>query len=87
MSLGIEVNEVVSVLLADGWHEVHDSSFYLDSYEYIESHPDDDPARKMVYLNGGQEPLVPATGFTFREAGGTWMFGPLTSIVAVRAKS
>jgi hypothetical protein len=35
MSLGIKVNKVTAVLLADGWHEVADESFKLGSYEFL----------------------------------------------------
>ena len=32
MSLTIEVDDITHVLLADGWHTVHDASFGIDSY-------------------------------------------------------
>ena len=34
MSLAIDVDTIQAVLLADGWHTVHDASFTLDAYEY-----------------------------------------------------
>ena len=37
MSLAIDVDRVIQVLLADGWHEVLDDSFDLDAYEFIHS--------------------------------------------------
>ena len=35
MSLTIEVDDITHVLLADGWHTVHDASFGIDSYEFM----------------------------------------------------
>jgi hypothetical protein len=35
MSLAIEVDDITHVLLADGWHTVHDASFGIDSYEFM----------------------------------------------------
>ena len=35
MSLAIREQEVVAVLLADGWHDVKPRSFFIDAYEYI----------------------------------------------------
>jgi hypothetical protein len=35
MSLAIEVDDVVAVLLRDGWHAVADDSFEIDSYEFL----------------------------------------------------
>ncbi|OBK75442.1 hypothetical protein [Mycobacterium sp. 1164985.4] len=85
MSLAIDVNSVTAVLLPDGWHKVADRSFDLDSYEFVEFHPD--PHRNPYPpLSGGQETLIPACGFRFIEDDdeGTPIEGPLTSVVAVR---
>ena len=83
MSLYINPGKVTAVLLADGWHDVADDSFDLDAYEYVEPHPD--PGRDgLILLGGGQCAGVPSTGFVFAEVGGGYLFGPLTSIVAVR---
>jgi hypothetical protein len=35
MSLAIDIDQVTGVLLADGWHDVVDVSFEIDSYEYL----------------------------------------------------
>jgi hypothetical protein len=35
MSLAIEVDDITHVLVADGWHTIHDASFGIDSYEFI----------------------------------------------------
>lgn len=86
MSLAINVDNVVSVLLADGWHAVANASFNLDSYEYIwwsphANHTRDDPD----VLHGGGQSGVCATGFSFEEndAPGHRCSGPLTAILAV----
>jgi hypothetical protein len=36
MSLFIDVDTVVAVLLPDGWHEVLNDSFVIDSYEFAQ---------------------------------------------------
>jgi hypothetical protein len=35
MSLAIDVDIIEKVLLSDGWHEVADASFQVDTYEYV----------------------------------------------------
>lgn len=77
MSIAIQVDNVTAVLLADGWHDVADDTFDLDSYEYL--HGDH-------LLHGGGNSGVCATGFTFRETGGQLLSGPLTAVLAVRHK-
>jgi len=37
MTLGIQVNEIKHVLLADRWHEVESQSFALDAYEFMDA--------------------------------------------------
>lgn len=78
MSLAIDVDRVASVLIADSWYAVADSSFTLDSYEYLWD--------GAAVLGGGQDPLLPAIGFEFTESSGYVMAGPLTAILAVRYK-
>lgn len=79
MSLWIDVDNVVSVLLADGWHEVEEESFTMDSYEFH---------WRGDCMHGGGGSGICATGFSFVEqiAGGTMVFtqGPLTAILAIR---
>ena len=87
MSLAIDVDAVTAVLLADGWHPVHEQSFDVDSYEFVGPHPDQD--HNFVLLAGGQENLIPARGFSFYEAREDLgqivaIYGPLTAILAVR---
>lgn len=85
MSLAINPDQVRGVLLADGWHTVAEyqeeepiSTFALDAYEYVTPHPvaDRDPL-----IQQGDETL----GFAFQDAdGGQWVYGPLSSVIAVR---
>jgi hypothetical protein len=93
MSLAIDPGMVKAVLLADGWHEVDDLDFELDSYEFVEPHPD--PNRNGLVLHGGGNSGVCATGFRFQEVvydpgeDGEVRYlckiaGPLTAILAVR---
>ncbi len=82
MSLAIDVDDVTAVLLADGWHQVADASFTLDSYEYLwaAGGPQDDP----MILHGGGRNGICAIGFDFEEKGSGRIAGPLSSILAVR---
>lgn len=76
MSLAIDVDDVTAVLLADGWHDVADDSFDLDSYEYL--HLGD------LLLGGGSVDGVPSTGFRFVGTDGANMAGPITAVLAVK---
>jgi hypothetical protein len=83
MSLAIDVDSISVVLLADGWHDVKDKSFTLDSYEYLwypsaEAHE----RGEFEIMHGGGQSGVCATGFSFKEQG--IISGPLTAILAVR---
>jgi hypothetical protein len=87
LSLAIDIDKVVAVLLTDGWHNVEGASFVLDSYEYV-WHDDDDPAH-LELVHGGGNSDVCATGFRFLERVDDvverfWTSGPLTAILAVR---
>jgi hypothetical protein len=79
MSLGIDVDAVSRVLLADGWHDVAEKSFSLDSYEYLWSgfaglevkdlhtRPNEyGGTRDPMIVHGGGGSGVCATGFTFK---------------------
>jgi hypothetical protein len=88
MSLAIDVDTVTAVLLADGWHDVADESFELDSYEFLWSgrrgvkveEVEHDP----ILLHGGGHSGICAAGFSFKTADGKTMCGPLSSVLAVR---
>ena len=77
MSLSIDVDKVIGVLLADGWHEVGGDSFTLDAYEYLSGDQ---------LVHGGGQSGVCVTGFEFTDIGGYVIAGPLTAIHAVRRR-
>ena len=87
MSLGIDVEKVAQVLLADGWHKVAPvgdgrSSFGMGAYEFQEPpKPEQNP---VMHLKGGQEELIPSTGAHWNEDDGSRVFCPVTSILAVK---
>jgi hypothetical protein len=89
MSLRIDTDRVVAVLLPDGWHEIEDESFDLDAYEFVEffeeAQPGTSPQQRTANLvhGGGDATGVTETGYTFRE-GGFRVSGPLTAVLAVR---
>ena len=86
MSVAIDVDKVISVLLGDGWHSVADDSFLIDSYEYLEG-----GLPEGLLVHGGGQSGICASGFSFYEeldqdAGGAFqgdlvrVSGPLTAI-------
>ena len=95
MSLTIDVDNITHVLLADGWHEVHDASFGTDTYEFMRRKGTSD----SPMLGGDQEKHIPAAGhrgstsrehiaaagFSFTE-GDHVLCGPLTSVLAVKTQ-
>ncbi len=79
VSLDIDVDAVVEVLLADGWHVVHDKTFELDAFEFTHE------GRRV---HGGGDSGVCATGFSFIiDEAGSRLSGPLTSVLAVRRRA
>jgi hypothetical protein len=81
MSLAINPERVIRILLADGWHDCADASFDLDAYEFIEQY---DKGKTRTIFGGGQDKQVPSTGFVFTDTeSGNQLFGPITSIIAV----
>jgi hypothetical protein len=76
MSLGIQVDKVLAVLLADGWHDVRDNSFKIDAYEFQEG--------KDVRFGGGTVSAVTGTGARWKEADNKHVYCPFTSILAVK---
>jgi hypothetical protein len=58
MSLAIEVDDITHVLLADGWHTVHDASFGIDSYEFMRH----EGMADSPILGGGQDKHIAAAG-------------------------
>jgi hypothetical protein len=97
MSLGIDMDAVTAVLLADGWHEVTDASFMLDLYEFLLWPEGKERPPRTVHRGGASG--ICMTGFQFAEqiaitgAGPSdlpskrvvrMISGPLTAILAVR---
>ncbi len=80
MSLAIELDYVKGVLLADGWHEVEEQSFYLDTFEFVWG-VDAQGKPNVVHAAGAGG--VSAGGFSFIDERGDRLFGPITSIIAV----
>jgi hypothetical protein len=79
MSLAINPDEVVAVLLSDGWHLVKDSSFALDGYEYVDA--------EDSILNSSKSDRTGVTGFRFTEQidiGDSTIAGPISAVYAVR---
>jgi hypothetical protein len=73
MSLALREQDVVAVLLADGWHEVEPGSFFIDAYEYI--HDDGSLSAGGIGVGFHAEDLKLGESA-----------GPLSSIVAVRIR-
>jgi len=89
MSLDIDPQRVMRVLLADGWHEVSPGTFDLDSYEYCKPRPEGVKEEYSDILHGGGASGICATGFVFEDGDGNQIegskvAGPLSSILAVR---
>jgi len=89
VTLYIDVKQVRSMLLADGWHIVAAGTFEIGGYEYRSSSRPIGEVRPTdhVMLRGGDEPLMPTKAFRFKEeADGRQrsMYGPVSSILAVR---
>ena len=81
MSLALDVDDVVQVLLTDGkWYPVANNSFELDAYEYVwrvdrHTRPD----------HVWQDEKLTTIGFCFYAGiGDEWISGPLSAIQAVR---
>jgi hypothetical protein len=85
VSITIAVDHVTHVLLADGWHEVADTSFTVEPYEYATGSTNVSADTSVPTDRGGPNGSLPAAGFQFTEARtAAWMCGPLVSVLAVR---
>ncbi|PZS22128.1 MAG: hypothetical protein DLM60_05005 [Pseudonocardiales bacterium] len=85
--MAIDVDEVTAVLLADGWYDVANESFNVDSFEFVWHHPGpqlDQFEREFEVLHSRGTNGVCATGFEFTTTEGTAIAGPLTAILAVK---
>jgi hypothetical protein len=76
MSFAIEVNDVVEVLLQDGWHPVVAETFEIDAYEFRHG--------EVVRVGGGSIEGVSSTGATWKEPSGVWVACPFPQIRAVK---
>ena len=65
MSLKIDEQKVTAVLLADGWHEVVESTFVIDAYEFVDASQVDNKGLPATTFFGGQSPLICTAGFEF----------------------
>ena len=86
MSLAIHTNDVVAVLLVDGWHVVWGHSFDLDNFEYYL----DPDTREYVDTLKRPFNIIRPEGVT---AGAVWMETaeqeiccPIQSILAVKLR-
>ena len=79
MSLYVEIDDVKFVLLADGWHEVVDRSFEMDSYEFHHE--------KELRLGGGSDPRMSSVGARWTEKDGASLVCPATSILAIKVRT
>jgi hypothetical protein len=84
MSLAIEVNCVIEVLLKDGWHEVADRSFTIDAYEFVHRDPGARLSDGDLLVGGGTVDGVSSTGAAWKEPGGYWVACPFPAIVSVK---
>jgi hypothetical protein len=87
MSLMIDVDKVEAVLLADGWHEIADRSFRLDSYEFVWGNQYQRDNDEFTTMHGGGQSGICATGFAFHNPNQQTIAGPLTAILAVRSST
>ncbi len=82
MSLNIDVDQIVGVLLADGWHEVSD--FYIDAVEFVVRVPRGN--WRDIESEWGD-----GAGFSCTERihglPPTSLSGPMSSILAVREET
>ena len=82
MSLSIDIDEVGSILLADGWHDVASnedgvSTFDIDAYEYLQKWANYGKDKFECLHSGG-------AGFGFTDIDGNYVFGPVNSILAIK---
>lgn len=80
MSLAINVDDVVAVLLTDGWYEVYGRSFDIDTYEYTAGEG------RLISFDPESGVGVTYLGFVFTNSDGDRVAGPMTAIQAVRVR-
>jgi hypothetical protein len=86
MSLAINPDGVLAVLISNEWIHVKPGTFDMDSYEYVVPSEASERDEDFV-LHGGGNSGICATGFRFICSDGIFsgrtICGPLTSIKAV----
>ena len=85
MSLAIEVDEIIAVLLSDGeWHAIKEATFTIDTYEYLGGK--DSQGNPAVLLGSATEPPLPATGAGWYGVDGYRYACPLNAVLAVKMR-
>ena len=79
MSIAIDLDRVSGVLLADGWHDVGDSSFIIDAFEFLR--------QGKVTFGRRRLPSAMSMGAGWIEPSGTTIYCPVSAILAVKTKS
>lgn len=74
MSTSIDVTKLRSILLADGWHRVANTSFVVGTYAYLQG------GVETAGGEGGAKTL----GFSFTDDAGYVLLGPLSAILATQ---
>ncbi|MEU1509947.1 MULTISPECIES: hypothetical protein [unclassified Kitasatospora] len=75
MGLHVNANEVVAVLLSDGWHGVKPGTFAVGPFAFGSS------------MEGGSIDIAGQPGFRFTTQDGPVITGPLSSVLAVQSES
>jgi hypothetical protein len=86
-AFGIEVSRVKAVMMADGWHQVEESSFDVADYAYVgttSARYCGGNGKGEIRFDGRTSAVVCTYAGTWREAGAITMFCPITAIQAVR---
>lgn len=84
MSLLIDIDRVTGVLLADGWHDVDEESFEVDSYEMVQGRRQESVERDRIVLGGGECEGISSHGATWHGKDRHQMYCPLPNIIALR---
>jgi hypothetical protein len=79
VSLAIEIDDVVAIMIGGVWLEIECGSFDIDSYEFV--HDDN------LLLGGGQSGICPAGYVAALKNAQQKICGPLTALQAVRTKT
>ncbi|GHH67804.1 hypothetical protein GCM10018781_23640 [Kitasatospora indigofera] len=75
MSLHVNANEVVAVLLADGWYEAKAGTFTVGAFAFAGA------------TDGSSADIAGQPGFRLTTQEGSVIMGPLSSVLAVRCEA